>query len=346
MNGSHRPLLVWLAAVCALIFSMVVVGGITRLTRSGLSITEWKPVTGALPPLSEKTWEETFAKYKETPEYLKINRGMNLDQFKSIFFWEYIHRLLGRLTGLVYLVPFLFFLLRRKPGKDLARRLWIGLFLGSLEGPMGWCMVKSGLVDAPRVSHYRLAAHLALAFIVFAYLFKIILDLRFKNSQEGKPSVSSLRTPAFWLIVGICLEVLYGAFTAGLKAGYGYNTFPTMNGHWIPPDFFLLSPLWKNFFENGSGVQFLHRAIGAALLLGILAFRFQAGRYSLNREQKWGVNLLVAIFAVQAVLGILTLVFVVPISLAVLHQGAAVLLFAASLFVYHSFARRSIYYPT
>lgn len=338
MNGSNRPILIWLIVVCALIFSMVVVGGITRLTHSGLSIAEWKPVTGILPPLNEAGWEEAFAQYRETPEYLKVNRGMSLGDFKSIFFWEYFHRLLGRLTALAYAGPFLFFLFRRRLGQGLARRLFIGLILGSLEGPMGWCMVKSGLVDAPHVSHYRLAAHLALAFIVFAYLFRILLDLRAGIPGGRKGVAAPLKTASLCVIAVVCLEVLYGAFTAGLKAGYSYNTFPKMNGRWIPPDLFLLSPLWRNFFENGAGVQFLHRAIGLLLFLGILAFRFQAGRLPLNPEQRWGVNLLVALLIAQGALGVFTLLYIIPVGLAVLHQATAFLLFAVSLFVYYSFS--------
>jgi len=236
MKKENRPIVIWLSIVLLLILSMVMVGGITRLTHSGLSIAEWKPVSGIIPPLSEKSWQEDFSKYQETPEYKKINHGMSLSEFKGIFFWEYFHRLLGRLIGFIYFVPFLIFLVRGRLRGGLGKRLFIGLLLGSLEGPMGWCMVKSGLVNDPHVSHFRLTAHLMLAFLLFGYLLWVILDL-IKESAEKNLS-GRLKFFLGVILVGVVIETIYGGFTAGLKAGFGYNTFPKMNGHWLPPDLF------------------------------------------------------------------------------------------------------------
>lgn len=334
MNKSNRAVVIWLSLVCLMIFSMVVVGGITRLTHSGLSMVEWKPLMGAIPPLNQEQWQDTFSKYQATPEYLKLNLGMSLEGFKSIFFWEYFHRLLARVTVLSLVIPFFFFLLCGKLDPLLARRLWIGFFIAGLEGPMGWLMVKSGMVDNPHVSHYRLAAHLALALILLSYLFWIILGLRNKKNT----AISALRKASLLILIGVSLEIIYGAFTAGLKAGLMYNTFPKMNGEWIPPNFFYLTPLWRNFLENHGSVQFLHRAIALCLLLAVAGFRFYASRFSLNREQKTGVNLVLIILCIQAGLGIGTLLFVVPVLLAVLHQAVACVLLLTALFVFHSFS--------
>ena len=331
----------WLIIMCVMIFSMVVVGGITRLTHSGLSIAEWKPVTGILPPLNEQAWEEMFATYRSTPEYLKINHGMSLAEFQSIFFWEYTHRLLGRLIAVVFVLPYLFFLFRGKLKDGLGLKLFFGLLLGSLEGPMGWFMVKSGLVDAPHVSHYRLAAHLTLAFLFFAYLFRVILHLRVADGEHKNSGIARLQTASLIVITGVCLEVLYGAFTAGLKAGFGYNTFPTMNGFWIPPDILSMQPSWLNFFENRTCVQFVHRAIGFCLFVGVLVFRVIATRFPLNHEQRWSVDLLTAAIILQGTLGVLTLVYVVPITLAVIHQAVAFLVFALAIFTHFSFSSSS-----
>ena len=338
MESTNRPVVIWLSLVCFLIFSMVIVGGITRLTHSGLSIAEWAPVVGTLPPLNEQAWQESFNKYQATPEYLKLNLGMSLGEYKSIFFWEYFHRLLGRITGLVLIIPYFIFLLKKKFVAGLSKRLLGGLLIAGLEGPMGWLMVKSGLVDAPHVSHYRLAAHLALAFILFGYLFMIILGL---TADKSKNNTAGLKKFSLWICMGLSLEVVYGAFTAGLKAGFVYNTFPTMNGYWIPPALFYLSPLWRNFFENQTSVQFLHRLFAFLLLISVVIFRIMATRFSLTKNQKRGTNLLLSALLAQIVLGVTTLLCHIPVPLAVAHQGTAMLLFAASLFTYYSFSKTS-----
>ncbi len=337
-STTNRPVILWLSLLCLMVFSMVLVGGITRLTHSGLSIAEWKPVTGILPPGNETEWQEEFATYQKTPEYLKVNAGMSLSEFKSIFFWEYFHRLLGRLIGIAFIIPYAFFLFRRRLQARLSRRLLLGFFLGGLEGVMGWLMVKSGLVDNPHVSHYRLAAHLLLALAIFGYFFWIIMDLCAWGKENMALSTSLLKKLSLALLAGLVLEIICGAFTAGLRAGIGYNTFPMMNGYWIPPDTFHLSPLWMNFLENRTTIQWTHRLLALALFLGIAGFRFYASRSPLTKTQRRAVNLLVAVLVLQITLGILTLVYVVPVGLGVLHQAGAFVLFAALMLVYRSFA--------
>ena len=323
---------IWIGTICLMVFCMVVVGGVTRLTHSGLSIAEWKPIMGALPPVHEKDWQDVFQKYQQTPEYQKINQGMSLHEFKKIFFWEYLHRLLGRLIGVVFLVPYLFFLLTKRLQGRLAKRLALGFVLGGLEGVMGWLMVKSGLVNRPQVSHYRLAAHLVIAFLIFAWFFWILLGLVLgEKSDEGERR--SLKTFS-WILLGFTsLEVVYGAFVAGLKAGFVYNTFPTMDGEWLPTGFWALEPRWVNLFENSTSVQFIHRWIAMTLSLSIVGFYMYARRFILTDTQRRSICLLLMAVVLQVSLGISTLLLRVPLSLAVLHQAGAFVLFAAILSV-------------
>lgn len=334
----NASLILWLTLLCLMVFSMVLVGGITRLTHSGLSIAEWKPITGILPPMNEAEWQREFSVYQRTPEYLKINAGMSLPAFKSIFFWEYFHRLLGRMIGIVFILPYVFFLIRKQLPSPLARRLLLGLFLGGLEGVMGWLMVKSGLVDNPHVSHYRLAAHLLLALAIFGYFFWILLDLCAWNRETTPPQAPVLRNCSRILLALLVLEIIYGALTAGLRAGIGYNTFPMMNGYWWPPDMLMMSPVWINFFENRTAVQWAHRLVALLFFIGVIAFRALAARYRLSKAQKLSLNLLTVCLVLQVSLGIATVLTVVPVSLGVLHQAGAFALFAALTLVYRSFA--------
>jgi cytochrome c oxidase assembly protein subunit 15 len=333
-QSSRHQIAAWLLICCALLFAMIVVGGVTRLTHSGLSIVEWQPIVGTVPPLNQAQWEETFQKYQQTPEYQKINRGMSLEEFKGIFWWEYAHRLLGRAIGIVYLLPFLYFLIRRKIDKPLIPKL-AGIFLlGGLQGALGWFMVKSGLVDDPRVSHYRLTAHLGLAFLIYAAMFWVALGLLFPRApMQADEKVHSLRRFS-WVLTGlIFVMVLSGGLVAGIRAGFAYNTFPLMNGDWIPPEIFRLQPWYLNFFDNMATVQFNHRLIAWLLAFLVPLFWLKAERLTLLPRARWACHLLLAMLVVQITLGITTLLHVVPVPLAAAHQAGAVLLFSAALWV-------------
>ncbi len=331
---ARRQVAAWLLLCCALVFAMIVVGGITRLTHSGLSIVEWQPIIGALPPLDQTQWEEVFHKYQQTPEYQQVNQGMSLAEFKAIFWWEYLHRLLGRLIGLVFLLPFVYFLLRKKIDKAWAPKLAVIFLLGGLQGALGWYMVKSGLVDDPRVSQYRLTAHLGLAFLIYGAMFWTALSLLYpKASRRMADSRRPLRRFS-WIITGlIFLMVLLGGLVAGIRAGFAYNTFPLMNGHWIPPEIFMLKPWYLNFFNNMATVQFNHRLIAWVLFLLAPLFWFSSRRAALTPHARLAGNLLLAMLLVQITLGITTLVHVVPLPLAAAHQAGAVLLFSCALLV-------------
>ena len=324
----------WLLACCALVFAIVVVGGVTRLTHSGLSIVEWQPILGTLPPMNEAQWIETFAKYKLTPEYRKVNQGMSLDAFKGIFWWEYFHRLLGRVIGFVFLLPLLWFWWRGRIDRPLALKL-AGIFvLGGLQGAMGWYMVKSGLVDDPRVSQYRLTAHLSLALAIYAAMLWAALGLLYR--EPAAATAPALRRFA-WIITAVVVYMaVTGGFVAGIRAGFAYNTFPLMNGHWVPPEMFMLDPWYANFFNNMATVQFDHR-LGAWLLAVLVPwFWLQARREALTPRARLAVNMLLGMLALQIALGIATLLLVVPIPLAAAHQGGAVLLISAALLVNHA----------
>jgi cytochrome c oxidase assembly protein subunit 15 len=334
----NRRVAAWLFVCCALVFAMVVVGGVTRLTHSGLSIVEWQPIIGTLPPLSQADWQETFGKYQLTPQYLQVNKGMTLDEFKGIFWWEYWHRLLGRLIGVAYLVPLLWFIARREVPPGHAGKLLAIFLLGGLQGVLGWYMVKSGLVDDPRVSQFRLTAHLGLALAIFAAMFWVGLSLVFPG-RAATASVSrpSVRTWAVGVTTLIFVMALSGGLVAGIRAGFAYNTFPLMNGHLVPPEILVLEPWWRNFFWNMATVQFDHRCIALliAVLVPTLWWKLRTSEQIPARAQRGG-HLLAALVVAQIALGIATLLLVVPLSLAALHQAGAVLVLAAALNVAHA----------
>ena len=332
----QKSIAVWLLACCALVFAMVVVGGVTRLTNSGLSIVEWQPIVGTFPPLSQSDWEVVFEKYHQTPQYQKVNQGMSLEEFKGIFWWEYFHRLLGRVIGLAFFIPFIYFVARKGIDRPLGLKL-AGIFLlGGLQGAMGWYMVKSGLVDNPHVSQYRLTAHLGLAFVIYAAMLWVALGLLFPASaSQGDDRLRSLRQFSLALTSLIFIMVLSGGFVAGIRAGLAYNTFPLMNGHFIPPEIFMLEPWYRNFFDNMATVQFDHRMIAWMLAFLVPLFWFKSRQLPLPASTRLACNLLLAMLAVQISLGIATLLLVVPLPLAAAHQGGAVLLFTAALWVNH-----------
>lgn len=332
--ASRRPVALWLLACCVLVFAMVVVGGITRLTHSGLSIVEWQPLVGALPPLSEAQWESTFAKYRETPEFRLRNHDMTLDGFKGIFWWEYFHRLLGRLIGVVFLVPFLYFVARGRVHGPLAWKLGAIFVLGGLQGALGWYMVKSGLVDDPRVSPLRLAAHLGMAFLLFALMLWTALGLLAAAPRAG--GAPSARRWASALVAAVFAMVLSGALVAGIRAGYAYNTWPLMNGQWIPAEILLIEPWWNNFAYNMATVQFDHRAIAYVIFALTLVTWLRVRRESADpRVRAWAHAALAAV-AVQIALGIATLLLRVPVPLAALHQAGAVVVFTCALGLRHA----------
>jgi len=339
--SSRRPASVaaWLLACCFLVFAMVVVGGVTRLTHSGLSITEWQPIVGTVPPLSAADWDDAFAKYRATPEYRAVNPDMTLAGFKRIFWWEYAHRLLGRAIGVVFLVPFLWFALRRRLPHGFALPL-AGIFvLGGLQGALGWYMVQSGLVDDPRVSQFRLTAHLGLAFLIFAAMLWTALSLLFpREDARGRRASSAGAALAYVLLV--FAMVLTGGLVAGLRAGFAYNTFPLMQGHVVPPGILMLEPAWRNFFWNMATVQFDHRAIAwtLAIVTPLLWWRVRRAPDS-SRRARTAAHALLAMLFVQAALGIATLVNVVPLPLAAAHQAGAMLLFALALNLAHALPR-------
>ena len=333
-----RSIAAWLFACCLLIFAMVVLGGVTRLTRSGLSIVEWDPIMGAIPPLSQTQWQETFDKYKLTPEYRKVNYGMSLPEFKGIFYVEWAHRLLGRLIGVVFLVPFLYFLARRRITRALVPKLIAMLVLGGLQGALGWYMVKSGLVDIPRVSPYRLTAHLALAVIIYAYIFWTALGLL--RARQLLPPPAGLRRFGAAVTALIFVMILSGGFVAGTRAGFVFNSFPLMNGRFFPEGMYALQPLWVNLFENIATVQFNHRALAYLMGIVIPAFWWNAMQYALPAGTRRAVHLLLGWLAVQVALGIMTLLYVVPVPLAAAHQAGALVLFSLALYVLHSLRRQ------
>ena len=316
-----RAVAAWLFLCAALTFAIVVVGGVTRLTESGLSITEWQPLVGALPPLTPSDWEALFARYRETPQFHQVFAEIGLEGFKRIFWWEYSHRLLGRTVGLAFLLPFLFFLFKRKLSAELARKL-AGIFaLGALQGAMGWYMVKSGLVDDPRVSHFRLTAHLGLALLIFSCEFWLALDVL--SSHEGRKP----RTLSLVVLGAVFLMALSGGFVAGLRAGHAYNSFPLMNGRLFPDELWQLEPWWRNFLWNVATVQFVHRAIFWVLLLLVPSLWFQLK----HTGARLASHHLLGMFLLQATLGICTLLLAVPVPLAAAHQAGAVLLLACAL---------------
>lgn len=337
-GGAPRAIAWWLYACCALVFAMVVVGGVTRLTHSGLSITEWQPIVGTIPPLSDADWQVAFAKYQATPEYREVNKGMALSEFKGIFWWEYGHRLLGRLIGIAFFVPYAWFLARRRIPAGYGWKLGGIFVLGGLQGAMGWYMVQSGLVDDPRVSQFRLTAHLGLAFVILASMLWVAWSLqwpaRFVARDDRQRGVRRLAIAVAALVFAM---VLTGGLVAGIRAGFAYNTFPLMNGSVVPPEILSLAPWWRNFFWNMATVQFDHRLLAWTLAIVVpLLWRRVRGTPGLPPRARSGALLLLAMLAVQVSLGIATLVQVVPLPLAAAHQAGALLVFALALNVAHA----------
>jgi heme a synthase len=321
----------WLYLCAFMVFAMAVIGAITRLTESGLSIVEWKPLIGAIPPLNDTEWQRVFELYQQSPEYRLKNAGMSMAEFQNIFFWEWLHRLWGRLIGVVYALPFFWFLLRRKLPRECTGRFWLLLALGGLQGVVGWFMVMSGLVDRPSVSHYRLALHLGMATLIFVLLLLTAWQLRYpaKRMAEMESVPGSLALHGWLSLWMVALTMVWGAFVAGLDAGMFYNSFPLMDGTWLPSEFFDTKPFMLGLVENPALVQFVHRylALTTAALLIALALRCVAG--SRWPVQVRALGLVTGTAAcLQAGLGIATLLTQVWIPLAALHQAGALILLA------------------
>jgi len=334
--SAGRAVAFWLLACAVLVAAMVVVGGVTRLTHSGLSIAEWQPLVGTVPPLSEGDWQALFEKYRATPEYKLVNQGMSLDEFKGIFWWEYVHRLLGRVIGIAFLVPLLWFWWAGRVDRRLGWKL-VGIFaLGALQGAVGWYMVASGLVDEPRVSHLRLATHLGLAFLIFGAMLWVAFALIFPRRVDGGRAAPGDARLAAIMAALVFLQVLAGALVAGIRAGKAYNTFPLMNGHLVPPETLSLDPWWLNFFNNMATVQLDHRLLAWLLLAGVTWLWLRVRRSDAGPRVRRGASLLLGLVVVQFALGVATLLLVVPVPLATAHQGVATLVFAAALYTAHA----------
>lgn len=314
---------------------MIAIGGLTRLTESGLSMVNWHPVHGTIPPLNLEQWQEEFNAYKQSPEYQKINRGMTLEEFKNIFALEYIHRLLGRITGLVFLIPLIYFIIKKQVTKRLTYKLIAVFLLGGLQAVIGWYMVKSGLYDTPKVSPYRLALHLTTAFIIFTILWITALSLQTPKAKKNKPHPHA--SLAILVASLILAQTIIGAFVAGLDAGLIYNTFPTMNGQWIPEDVLAMKPLLRNITENPATVQFIHRLMAFITAIAILYYLFISySHYQTSKTQQKSMQLLLILTCIQITLGVTTLIHQVPTLLASLHQMGALFLYANALFLSYS----------
>jgi cytochrome c oxidase assembly protein subunit 15 len=339
-RAAPRAVAIWLLLCCALVFAMVVVGGVTRLTHSGLSITEWQPIVGTLPPRSSAEWNDVFAKYQLTPEYQQVNKGMSLDGFKSIFWWEYAHRLLGRTVGVVFALPLAWFVARRELPKGLMPVLVAILGLGALQGALGWYMVQSGLVDDPRVSQIRLAGHLGLALLIFATMLWLALSLLRPLSETPRAvrQRADARLAHFAQVIAVLVfvQALAGSLVAGIHAGLAYNTFPLMNGRMVPSGIMSLEPWSRNLTDNMATVQFDHRMIAWLLAVLVAVFWFRVQASPRPPRVRLAVQLLLGALLVQLALGIATLLLVVPLPLAAAHQAGAVLLFAAALNAAHA----------
>ncbi|MDP2089109.1 MAG: COX15/CtaA family protein [Flavobacteriaceae bacterium] len=344
MNKTPKIIEKWLMLGAVLVIAMIVIGGITRLTESGLSIVHWKPITGILPPLNETAWQTEFEHYQRSPEFQIKNAHFTLDDFKKIFFWEYLHRFLGRLTGIVFIIPFLYFSFTRKiKGSKLFKNLLIIFLLGALQGYAGWYMVKSGLVDNPHVSHYRLAIHLGLALILLCFIVWEILKIRIPIINYVYPKHRKIRNLLRITFLLLGTQIIFGAFMSGLKAGYVYPTFPKMGKEWLPES---VTTAFQeiglmSFIENPISVQFIHRWLGASILLFILWVFIKSRKEVISAGQSKSIKMILHTTTLQFILGVLTLLFSVPILLGILHQLVAVMLLMSLVISYYLFKYRT-----
>ncbi len=334
----NKKVIYWLLIGCTLIFIMVVVGGITRLTHSGLSISNYKLISGTIPPMNEIEWQEAFDLYKQYPEYKKLNNHFNLQDFKDIYFWEWLHRVIGRFIGLVFIIPFLYFLFKKQLTKPTIKKSILLLFLGGFQGFLGWYMVSSGLIDRPDVSHYRLALHLTTAFITFSFALWIALDIKYPTKKEINIQLRNLIRFTYILLI---IQIIWGAFVAGLDAGFIHNFWPLMSdGKLIHETVYIeQNPLWRNFVEGKSGVQFIHRYMAYVVVAMIVLIWYKAKKTKLNTLQIKSLKALLLVVLLQFTLGVFTLILQVPVALGVIHQVVAFFLLAVMTFVLHRFSK-------
>tara|TARA_R100001039_G_C1842230_1_gene103024 strand:+ start:594 stop:1613 length:1020 start_codon:yes stop_codon:yes gene_type:complete len=333
----NKNVIYWLLTGCILIFIMVVVGGITRLTDSGLSISNYKLITGTIPPIGEAEWQEAFELYQQYPEYQKLHSHFTLEDFKGIYFWEWLHRVIGRLIGLVFIFPFIYFLITKQLTKKTIKKCLVLLVLGGFQGFLGWYMVKSGLVDMPDVSHFRLAAHLTTAFLTFAATLWVALDLMYPNKKIIDKKFRNLIIVSYLALI---FQIVYGAFVAGLKAGLLHNHWPFMNeGKFMHETVYILEPFYKNLIENPSGIQFIHRTFAYVVVVFILIIWYQGKKMSLTKLQNKALDALFILVFVQFLLGVLTIIYQVPLWLGVAHQVGAFFLLSAMTFTLHRFCK-------
>ena len=336
MKKDNRPVIIWLLTGCVLLFIMVMVGGITRLTNSGLSMTDWHLVTDTFPPLSEEKWQQAFDEYKKFPEYQKINihNDFTLSDYQFIYFWEWFHRFIGRIIGLVFIIPFVYFLIKKKLSSATIRKCIVLLFMGALQGFFGWFMVKSGLVDNPDVSHFRLSLHLTFAFATFAYTLWVALDLAY---PDRKPSIKALRKLAIVTMIFLFVQIIYGGFVAGLNAGLIHNHWPLMSdGQFIHDSVFLeYDSVLLNLVEGKSGVQLVHRTFAYVVFGLVLALFIRTRKFAQNSQQLVAGNWLMIIVFMQFLLGVLTLLYAVPLWLGLAHQLGAFFLLSIMTFYLH-----------
>ncbi|MEL0652385.1 COX15/CtaA family protein [Algibacter sp. TI.3.09] len=338
MKKDNKKVIYWLLTGCLLIFIMVVVGGITRLTHSGLSISSYKLISGTIPPMNDAEWTEAFDLYKQYPEYQKLNNHFNLEDFKDIYFWEWLHRVIGRFIGLVFFLPFLYFLITKQLTKSTIKKAVILLIMGGFQGFLGWYMVKSGLVDNPDVSHFRLSAHLTTAFLTFAYTFWVALDLKFPCRKTVNTSFRNFIRLGLAVLI---LQIIYGAFVAGLDAGFIHNHWPLMSdGKFMHETVYIeQNPLYKNFIEGKSGVQFVHRMLAYLVAFLLVSIWYKARKMETTKLQNYAVTGLLIMVGVQFLLGVLTLIFHVPVWLGVAHQVGAFFLLSITTFTLHRFSK-------
>jgi cytochrome c oxidase assembly protein subunit 15 len=340
-NSSEKIIAIWLFILCSMVFFMVILGGLTRLTHSGLSMVDWRPITGWLPPIGLQEWQSAFDLYKESPEFIKINDGMTIEGFKSIFWLEYSHRLWGRIMGVAFLLPFVFFIIKGRISRVVMPRLIIILLMGGFQGILGWYMVKSGLIDNPDVSQYRLAAHLSAAVIIYGYMFWVAMSLLqvqhdILRSSSPKFIIASVFV-AFWIF----LTIVSGGFVAGLDAGLTYNTFPLMDGQFVPDGLWSKEPWYINFFENITTVQFDHRILAEITLLLVVGAWWTAQKSNISKSVRKPFQLMLVMVLVQMALGISTLMLVVPVFVASLHQIGGLVLFTFSIWSVHNLMYKS-----
>lgn len=340
-RSDSKAVAVWLLVCCALIYAMIVLGGVTRLTQSGLSMVDWDPVMGIMPPLTDAEWRAAFERYKEFPEYRKVNIGMSLPAFKQIFYVEYAHRVLGRLIGIAFLLPLLAFIVAGTITRPMIPRFAVMFLLGGLQGLLGWFMVQSGLVDRPSVSQYRLTAHLLLAVLIYGFILWSALSL-LRGTTRRAESPSGWHRFGWLVLAVVIVMIASGGFVAGTRAGFTFNTFPLMAGAWVPDGIWSLDPGWRNLFENVVTIQFVHRVLAVVVAAAVTVYGAVSLRLFRGRGARTTAVLMLLVLVAQLILGVVTLVYQVPTALAAGHQAGAVALLTLVLIHTHSLKYTSV----